>query len=128
MSAQPNNKDGWGYVYAGARATYGFNSGKIYFEVKFVDNLETKLDKEDTLHDLRVGWSTNDATMQLGGDDKSWCYTSSTGKMVTNKAFEEYGEKFEKGEAVLLALLSKLLLDPECLQGGHRNVVLFSCR
>jgi len=100
MSAQPNNKDGWGYVYAGARATHGFASGKIYFEVKYVDNLETKLDKEDTLHDLRVGWSTNDATMQLGEDDKSWCYTSSTGKMVTNKAFEEYGEKFEKGDVI----------------------------
>jgi len=100
MSAQPNNKDGWGYIYAGARATYGFTSGKIFFEVKYLENLDTKLDKEDTLFDMRVGWSTDDAVMQLGEDDKSWSYTSATGKMVTNKAFEEYGEKFEKGDII----------------------------
>ena len=29
MSAQPHSKDGWGYIYAGARATYGFASGKV---------------------------------------------------------------------------------------------------
>jgi len=100
MSAQPHSKDGWGYIYAGARATYGFASGKVWYEVKYVENLETKLEKEDTLYDLRVGWSTDSGSMQLGEDDKSWGYTSATGKMVTNKVFEEYGEKFEKGDII----------------------------
>jgi len=33
MTGIPFSRDGWGYCYAGARATYGFNSGKVWFEV-----------------------------------------------------------------------------------------------
>merc|ERR1712106_469110 len=40
MSGLPFSRDGWAYCYAGARATYGFNKGKVWFEVKYVDNLE----------------------------------------------------------------------------------------
>ena len=29
-SAEPFTKDGWGYVWAGARATFGFSNGKIW--------------------------------------------------------------------------------------------------
>jgi len=34
FSATLNNSDGFGYVWAGVRATHGFNKGKVYYEVK----------------------------------------------------------------------------------------------
>lgn len=93
-------RDGWGYCYAGARATYGFNSGKVWFEVKYLDNLDVKVEKDAVTFDLRVGWSSNKGSLMLGEDDKSWCYSSAEGKMAHMKTFEEYGEKFTKGDVV----------------------------
>ena len=93
-------RDGWGYCYAGARATYGFNSGKVWFEVKYLDNLDVKVEKDSVTFDLRVGWSSNKGSLMLGEDDKSWCYSSAEGKMAHMKTFEEYGEKFTKGDVV----------------------------
>ena len=93
-------RDGWGYCYAGARATYGFNSGKVWFEVKYLDNLDVKVEKDAVTFDLRVGWSSNKASLMLGEDDQSWCYSSAEGKMAHMKTFEEYGEKFTKGDVI----------------------------
>merc|ERR1712115_188278 len=100
MSGIPFSRDGWGFCYAGARATYGFNSGKIWYEVKYLDNMEIKVEKDSTTFDLRVGWSTNCSNLMLGEDDLSWCYSSAEGKMAHMKTFEEYGEKFEKGDVI----------------------------
>merc|ERR1712107_754777 len=100
MTGIPFSRDGWGYCYAGARATYGFNSGKVWFEVKYLDNLDVKVEKDAVTFDLRVGWSSNKASLMLGEDEKSWCYSSAEGKMAHMKTFEEYGEKFTKGDVV----------------------------
>jgi len=100
MSGIPFSRDGWGYCYAGARATCGFTSGKIWYEVKYLDNMEVKVEKEPTTFDLRVGWSTNCSTLMLGEDNLSWCYSSAEGKMAHMRTFEEYGEKFEKGDVI----------------------------
>merc|ERR1719402_473037 len=100
MYGIPFSRDGWGYCYAGARATYGFNTGKVWFEVKYLDNMDVKVEKDATTFDLRVGWSTNEASLMLGEDDKSWCYSSAEGKMAHMKTFEEYGEKFGKDDVV----------------------------
>lgn len=100
ISGQPENKKGWGYAYAGARSTYGFNSGKVCYEVKFTEALDCSLEKEGNRHDLRVGWSTDDASLQLGEDPLSWCYAGAAGKMANNSTFEEYGEKIEQGDIV----------------------------
>lgn len=99
-TAQPFIRDGWGYCYAGARATFGVKSGKVWYEVKFVDNMDVKVDKEPTSYDLRVGWSTNDSSLMLGESDQSWCYSSAEGKMAHGSKFEEYGEKFTKGDVI----------------------------
>merc|ERR1719186_2397361 len=53
MTGIPFSRDGWGYCYAGARATYGFNSGKVWFEVKSLDNLDVKVEKDAVTFDLR---------------------------------------------------------------------------
>ena len=58
------------------------------------------MEKETTSHDLRVGWSTNSASLMLGEDPNSWCYSSCEGKMASDKKFEDYGEKFTKGDVV----------------------------
>merc|ERR1719325_175741 len=62
--------------------------------------MEVKVEKETTTFDLRVGWSTNCSNLMLGEDDLSWCYSSAEGKMAHMKTFEEYGEKFEKGDVI----------------------------
>lgn len=100
MTAVPFVRDGWGYCYAGARATHGFKAGKVWFEVKYVDNMDAKVEKETTTYDLRVGWSTDASTLMLGESDQSWCYSSSEGKMAHDKKFEDYGEKFGKGDVI----------------------------
>merc|ERR1712083_571142 len=92
MTGIPFSRDGWGYCYAGARATYGFNSGKVWFEVKYLDNLDVKVEKDVVTFDLRVGWSSNKASLMLGEDDQSWCYSSAEGKMAHMKTFEVNGE------------------------------------
>lgn len=86
----PFSRDGWAYCYAAARATYGFKGGKLWYEVKYVDNMDVKIEKETTTHDLRVGWSTNSASLMLGEDNKSWCYSACEGKMAHDKKFEDY--------------------------------------
>jgi len=100
MSGIPFSRDGWAYCYAGARATYGFTGGKVWYEVKFLDNMEVKVDKEPSTFDLRVGWSTNCSSLMLGEDALSWCYSSAEGKMAHNSTFEDYGEKFEKDDII----------------------------
>ena len=61
MTGFPIHRDGWGCCFASARATHGLNKGKIWFEVKYVENLEVKVEKETTTFDLRVGWSSDDS-------------------------------------------------------------------
>ena len=100
MEGVPFSRDGWAFCYAAARATFGFTSGKLWYEVKYVDNMDVKVEKETTTYDLRVGWSTNSASLMLGEDPNSWCYSSCEGKMASDKKFEDYGEKFTKGDVV----------------------------
>jgi len=100
MEGVPFSRDGWAFCYAAARATYGFTSGKVWYEVKYVDNMDVKIEKEPTTYDLRVGWSTNDASLMLGENDKSWCYSTAEGKMANNKKFEDYGEAVTKGDTI----------------------------
>jgi len=96
----PFSRDGWGYCYAGARATHGFAQGKVWYEVRYQDNMDVKVEKDATTFDLRVGWSANTASLMLGEDSQSWCYSSAEGKMAHMKTFEEYGEKFTKGDVI----------------------------
>ena len=100
MTGFPIHRDGWGYCFAGARATHGLNKGKIWFEVKYVENLEVKVEKETTTFDLRVGWSSDDSGLMLGEGEKSWFYSSAEGKIASNKVFDKYGEKFTKDDVI----------------------------
>ena len=47
------------------------------------------------MHELRLGWSTDDTDMQLGESASSFTYSGS-GKKGTDCKFEDYGESFKK--------------------------------
>ena len=98
-TGEPFFKDGWGYVWSGARATHGFTDGKIFFEVKLLEHLESKLEGERQLHEVRVGFSLNDTPLQLGDAANSFCYAGA-GKKGSGATFEDYGEAFTKGDVV----------------------------
>jgi len=100
LSGMPLNKESWSWIYAGARATHGATTGKYFFEVTYIDTLRVWTDKDGFHLDLRVGWSTNSSSRQLGEDTLSWCYSSAEGKKANNKEFAEYGAKFEKGDVI----------------------------
>jgi len=99
MSGEPFNREGWGHVWSGARTTYGYTAGKLAFEVKLMDNLESKLEGEKRLHELRVGWSCNDTNLQLGESDNSFAYAGN-GMAAAGNSFDEYGEAFAKDDVV----------------------------
>jgi len=100
LSGMPLNMESWSWMYAGCRATHGVKTGKVFFEVSYLDTMKVWTDKDGFHYDLRVGWSTNKSSRQLGDDCKGWCYSSSHGKKATNKEFTEYGAKIEKGDIV----------------------------
>ena len=56
-SVEAMSKGGFGYMWAGARATYGATRGRVCFEVKITANQPTNhLEDEETPNALRVGW------------------------------------------------------------------------
>ncbi|XP_044017273.1 heterogeneous nuclear ribonucleoprotein U-like protein 1 isoform X2 [Aphidius gifuensis] len=93
LSATPMHNDGFSYVWAGARASYGFTSGKLYYEVKITHECNVSLQDEQDPHVLRAGWSLLNSSMQLGEDKYTYGY-GGTGKISTNLEFKDYGPKF----------------------------------
>nr|CAD7593177.1 unnamed protein product [Timema genevievae] len=99
-TATPMHEQGFGYVWAGARATFGFTTGKVCFEVKVVENLNVShLEDEPNPHVLRVGWSVDSTSMQLGEEPLSYGY-GGTGKASTDCKFKDYGKPFTEGDVV----------------------------
>ncbi|XP_012278100.1 heterogeneous nuclear ribonucleoprotein U-like protein 1 isoform X2 [Orussus abietinus] len=99
FSATPLHSEGFGYIWGGARATHGFTSGKIYFEVKLTAECSVNLQDEENLHSLRVGWSTSQTSTQLGGEKHSFGYDR-TGKKCTENEYVDYGSSFEKDDVI----------------------------
>ncbi|RZF32122.1 hypothetical protein LSTR_LSTR003985 [Laodelphax striatellus] len=91
--------DGFEYIWAGARATYGFISGKVCFEVKITEDLKVTIEDEPNPNVLRIGWSVCTTSMQLGEEPLSYGY-GGTGKISTNCNFKSYGTPFVVGDVV----------------------------
>lgn len=100
MSAMPLNLESWSWIYAGGRATHGVTSGKVFFEVTFIDTMKVWTEKDGYHYDMRVGWSTNSASRMLGDNEQTWCYSGAKGQKATNKMFEDYGAALEKNDVV----------------------------
>ena len=99
LSATAMHNDGFGYVWAGARASYGFTTGKVYYEVKITECCEVHLPDEAAPHVLRCGWSVTNTSMQLGEEPLTYGY-GGTGKISTGNKFSDYGEPFGKDDVV----------------------------
>eukprot|EP01002_Notosolenus_urceolatus_P002891 NODE_175_length_2567_cov_13.285941_g132_i0.p1 GENE.NODE_175_length_2567_cov_13.285941_g132_i0~~NODE_175_length_2567_cov_13.285941_g132_i0.p1 ORF type:complete len:633 (+),score=198.74 NODE_175_length_2567_cov_13.285941_g132_i0:206-2104(+) len=84
LQAQSRDQHEW----SGARATYGIKTGKWYYEVKVID---------EGL--CRFGWSAGDASLQLGSDRSGFGYGGTAKKSFAN-VFDDYGDKFGKGDLV----------------------------
>ncbi|KAL1502170.1 hypothetical protein ABEB36_007355 [Hypothenemus hampei] len=76
----------------GCRCTRGVTSGKWGFEATVTD---------EGL--CRVGWSTLNASLDLGTDKFGWGY-GGTGKKSNNRQFDNYGEAFGKNDVITCLL------------------------
>lgn len=65
-----------------------------------VKNVENDLpDSEEPKHGVRVGWSAEEASLQLGEDSISYGYDNS-GKSCTASNFSDYGVTFTEGDVI----------------------------
>uniref|UniRef100_A0A2C9JFF4 B30.2/SPRY domain-containing protein n=1 Tax=Biomphalaria glabrata TaxID=6526 RepID=A0A2C9JFF4_BIOGL len=97
-----NNPSGFCFTWAGARATYGVCRGKAYYEVHITEHLPTDFgdDHEETdPHIIRVGWSIDSSSFQLGEEPWSFGY-GGTGKFSTNNRFSDYAVRFGEGDVI----------------------------
>uniref|UniRef100_A0A1B6DK31 SAP domain-containing protein n=1 Tax=Clastoptera arizonana TaxID=38151 RepID=A0A1B6DK31_9HEMI len=100
MVASPLSEQGFGYIWAGVRANYGFNNGKVCFEIKLLENNDVShLEDEQNPNVLRVGWSILSSGMLLGEEPFSYGF-GGTGKAATNCNFVNYGKPFVVGDVV----------------------------
>jgi len=93
-------KNGFSYMWAGARANKGCKGGKVGYEVKIGGKLEVNLDdKEAPKNAVRIGWSVETSSLQLGESALSYGYES-TGKVCASSSFFAYGEEFGEGDVI----------------------------
>ncbi|BFZ03494.1 hypothetical protein BsWGS_06533 [Bradybaena similaris] len=97
-----NDPPGFCFTWAGARASYGACKGKVYYEVHVVEHLPADFGDDHTEtdpHVVRLGWSLDSASFQLG--EEAWSYGyGGTGKFSTNNRFTDYGGRFQEGDVI----------------------------
>lgn len=94
------HNDGFEYMWAGARATHGVKTGKVYFEVSILEKLPVTMPQTETNpHVVRLGWSVDRANLQVGEDNLSFGY-GGTGKASVNNKFFNYGEPYTSGDII----------------------------
>nr|XP_054758640.1 heterogeneous nuclear ribonucleoprotein U-like isoform X3 [Lytechinus pictus] len=100
-NACPLSMEGFAYMWGGVKATHGVNKGKIGYECKLESQADVRhLPPEETnKHVVRVGWSIDASSLQLGEEDFSYGY-GGTGKASVKCKFENYGEKFGVGDVI----------------------------
>ncbi|MGH0140028.1 UNVERIFIED_CONTAM: hypothetical protein FKN15_010009 [Acipenser sinensis] len=100
-SGYPLTIEGFAYLWSGARVSYGVNKGKVCFEMKINEEIAVKHlpSSEPDPHVVRVGWSLDSCSTQLGEEKFSFGY-GGTGKKSTNCKFEDFGEKFTENDVI----------------------------
>ncbi|XP_071106702.1 hornerin-like [Haliotis cracherodii] len=97
-----NQPSGFCFTWSGVRASHGICKGKGFFEVHITEHLPVDFGddhNETDPHIIRVGWSIDSSSFQLGEEPWSYGY-GGTGKFSTNNKFSNYGEKFEVGDVI----------------------------
>ncbi|ESO85822.1 hypothetical protein LOTGIDRAFT_52845, partial [Lottia gigantea] len=90
------------FTWAGARSTHGVCTGKVFYEVHITENLPVNFGhdhNETNPHVLRVGWSVDSSSFQLGEEPMSYGY-GGTGRFSVNSKFSVYGESFGAGDVI----------------------------
>ncbi|XP_075692322.1 heterogeneous nuclear ribonucleoprotein U-like protein 1 [Rhinoderma darwinii] len=97
----PLTTEGFAYLWSGARATHGVNRGRVCFEIKITEEIAVGHlpESEPDPHVVRVGWSLNTCSTQLGEELYSYGY-GGTAKKSTNSKFENYGETFAENDVI----------------------------
>jgi len=101
LSATPLTDGGFAYMWAGARSTYGFINGKVCYEVKVVEHVSIPHleGSEADPHVLRVGWSLDSTSLQLGEEPFSYGF-GGKGKISEDSKFNDYGAAFQVNDVV----------------------------
>ncbi|XP_069063636.1 heterogeneous nuclear ribonucleoprotein U-like protein 1 [Pleurodeles waltl] len=97
----PLTMEGFAYLWSGGRATYGANKGRVCFEMKIIEEIAVKHlpASEPDPHVVRIGWSLDSCSTQLGEEPFSYGY-GGTGKKSQNSKFENYGEPFAEHDVI----------------------------
>ncbi|KAK3508762.1 hypothetical protein QTP70_004239 [Hemibagrus guttatus] len=100
-SGYPLTIEGFAYLWAGARATYGVSKGRMWYEMKITEEIAVKHlpSSEPDPHVVRIGWSLDSCSTQLGEEPFSYGY-GGTGKKSSSCKFEDYGEKFGENDVI----------------------------
>ena len=99
-SVRAMSSQGFGYMWSGIRATYGVTKGKVCYEVKITSNQPADhLENETHPHVIRVGWSLDTSSLQLGTENFSYGF-GGTGKASTNNKFLNYGRPFGLNDVI----------------------------
>ncbi|XP_025049178.1 heterogeneous nuclear ribonucleoprotein U-like protein 1 [Alligator sinensis] len=100
-SGYPLTIEGFAYLWSGARATYGVRQGRVCYEMKVNEEISVKHlpSTEPDPHVVRIGWSLDSCSTQLGEELFSYGY-GGTGKKSTNCKFENYGETFTENDVI----------------------------
>ncbi|KAM9481785.1 heterogeneous nuclear ribonucleoprotein U-like protein 1 isoform 2-T3 [Clarias gariepinus] len=100
-SGYPLTIEGFAYLWSGARATYGVNKGRVCYEMRITEEISVKHlpSSEPDPHVVRVGWSLDSCSTQLGEEPFSYGY-GGTGKKSFNCKFEDYGQKFGENDII----------------------------
>ncbi|KAG8448808.1 hypothetical protein GDO86_015762 [Hymenochirus boettgeri] len=97
----PLTIEGFAYLWSGARATHGVRAGRVCFEMKINEEIAVGHlpSSEPDPHVVRIGWSLDSCSTQLGEEPFSYGY-GGTGKKSTNSRFDNYGETFGENDVI----------------------------
>ncbi|KAL3057848.1 hypothetical protein OYC64_008155 [Pagothenia borchgrevinki] len=100
-SGYPLTIEGFAYLWAGARASHGITKGRVCYEMKINEEIPVKHlpSSEPDPHVVRIGWSLNHCSTQLGEEPFSFGY-GGTGKKSADCKFEDFGEKFGENDVI----------------------------
>ncbi|CAL1571039.1 unnamed protein product [Knipowitschia caucasica] len=100
-SGYPLTIEGFAYLWAGARASHGVIKGRVCYEMKINEEISVKHlpSSEADPHVVRVGWSLNNCSTQLGEEPFSFGY-GGTGKKSSDCKFADYGERFGENDVI----------------------------
>lgn len=108
LSASSKSNDALCFLWAGVRSTYGFQQGKICYEIRVTEIIDCPQmpDSETEAYGIRIGWSNLSSglqALQLGEFNDSFAYTSNGKKLSKTKnelSEDTYGESFGVSDVI----------------------------